>query len=241
VRKHGLRLVGWTAFLEKCSRAPCKQAPNGNVLGAEYATLAISFEATAKTLSQTYSVVDGTWPCSAATGLTCTRARQQHPAMLRAQKHWLPVVLWMGFIFAMSTSLGTAENTSRFIEPLLRWLMPHSPPETIAFAHFLIRKCGHFSEYAVLALLLWRAAGITLKPSSPTGILRVAGVALLVATAYAATDEFHQCFVPGRTPSLGDVLIDASGALAALAVVTLWRGRRRQAGCKEDPACHAPG
>jgi VanZ family protein len=146
--------------------------------------------------------------------------------MLRAHKHWLPVILWMGFIFAMSTDLGAAENTSRFIEPLLRWLMPHSPPETIAFAHFLIRKCGHLSEYAVLALLLRRAAGITLRPSGPGGILRVAGIAQLATTVYAATDELHQCFVPGRTPSLGDVAIDATGAFVALAVVTFWNGRR---------------
>jgi VanZ family protein len=145
--------------------------------------------------------------------------------MLRAHKHWLPVVLWMGFIFAMSTGLGEAEHTSRIIEPLLRWLMPQAAPETIAFTHFLVRKCGHFSEYAILALLVWRATGITLRPANPAGWLRVAGIALLVTAAYAATDEFHQCFVPDRTPSLGDVLIDSCGAFVALTVATLGNGR----------------
>lgn len=144
--------------------------------------------------------------------------------MLRTHQHWLPVVLWMGFIFVMSTDLGAFEHTSRIIEPLLRWLYPGISPEAVGLVHLLIRKGGHFSEYAVLALLVRRAAGLSLPPGS-TG-LKVAGLALLVAAAYAATDELHQSFVPGRTASLVDVLIDTSGAFAALAVASLWKGRR---------------
>ena len=133
--------------------------------------------------------------------------------MLRAYKPWLPVILWMGLIFAMSTGLGSAEHTSRFVGPFLHWLLPQAPPETIATLHFLIRKAGHFTEYAILALLLRRAIGHDgLKPF---------GLALLVAATYAATDEFHQSFVPGRTPARGDVLIDTSGALVALLVAGL--------------------
>jgi VanZ family protein len=147
--------------------------------------------------------------------------------MLRAHKHWLPVVLWMGVIFAMSTGLGASDNTSRIIEPLLRWLLPHSPPETIGFMHFLIRKLGHLSEYAVLGLLARRAMAITLDPQNPARAgWKAAGFALLIAAAYAATDEFHQSFVPGRTPALGDVLIDTSGACIALIAVELWRKSR---------------
>lgn len=138
--------------------------------------------------------------------------------MLRPINRWLPVVLWMGFIFVMSTRLGAGDNTSRFIGPLLHWLLPQAAPETIAHLHFLIRKAGHLTEYAILALLLRRALG--------GHGLRPLLLALVIATAYAVTDELHQIFVPGRTPSPWDVLIDATGALIALALAAGWRRSR---------------
>ena len=138
--------------------------------------------------------------------------------MLRPSLRWLPVVLWMGLIFALSTSLGAGDNTSRFIGPFLHWLLPQAAPDTIAHLHFLIRKAGHFTEYAILALLLQRAIG-------GRGV-RPFVLALVIATAYAATDEFHQSFVSGRMASPWDVLIDAAGALTALALAAAWRQRR---------------
>src|SRR5258708_34005949 len=77
--------------------------------------------------------------------------------IMSAYKHWLPVVLWMGFIFAMSSDLGSAEHTSRIIEPLVLWLKPDASPEQFELVHFLVRKCGHLSEYALLAFLILRA------------------------------------------------------------------------------------
>ena len=138
--------------------------------------------------------------------------------MLRPSLRWLPVVLWMGFIFTMSTSLGAADNTSRFIGPFLHWLLPHAASDTIAHLHFLIRKAGHLTEYAILALLLRRAIG---GHGSKPFVL-----ALAIAAAYAATDEFHQTFVPGRTATPWDVLIDATGALIALALAAVGRWSR---------------
>ncbi|MES1194415.1 MAG: VanZ family protein [Opitutus sp.] len=154
--------------------------------------------------------------------LTSAAFRRQLRVMLRPSLRWLPVVLWMGFIFMMSTSLGAGDNTSRFIEPFLHWLLPQADPATIAHLHFLIRKAGHLTEYAILALLLLRAIG-------GRGI-RPLVWALVIATAYAATDEFHQSFVPGRTATGSDVLIDAFGALTALALAAGWRKRRGERG-----------
>jgi VanZ family protein len=145
------------------------------------------------------------------------------PNMLRAHKHWLPVILWMGFIFAMSTDLGSFAHTSRIIVPLLRWLKPDISPETIDLVQTLVRKGAHFTEYAILALLTLRAANISLQTGRTGNWAKAAGVALLVAALYAATDEWHQSFVPGRTASVYDVLIDTSGAFVALAVAALWR------------------
>ncbi len=146
--------------------------------------------------------------------------------MLRIHKHWLPVVLWMGFIFVLSTSLGSAEHTSMIIEPLLRWLNPDISPENIDLVHTLVRKGGHLTEYAILALLTLRATSISLRTGQTGGWYKAAGIALLVAAAYAATDEWHQSFVPGRTASVYDVTIDTSGAFIALIVAAAWRKLR---------------
>lgn len=141
---------------------------------------------------------------------------------MKSFKLWLPVVLWMGFIFAMSSDLGSSEHSSRLIEPVVKWIKPDTTPEQFELVHFIVRKLGHLSEYAVLALLVFRALKHTL-PSLPGKFSwQTAGLALLITTAYAATDEFHQTFVPGRTPTIGDVMIDASGGLLSLMLFLFW-------------------
>src|SRR5881392_945203 len=75
----------------------------------------------------------------------------------RLLKNWLPVFIWLAVIFLGSTDLMSAEHTSRFIVPFLRWLNPDISLETLASIHSIIRKCAHLGEYAVLALLLLRA------------------------------------------------------------------------------------
>jgi VanZ family protein len=83
---------------------------------------------------------------------------------------------------------------------------------------------AHCLEYAVLALLLWMAARRT-----PLLAPRAWLAALLIALVYAASDEWHQAFVPGRVPDVRDWLADAAGALVALGLVTRLNARRRQA------------
>src|SRR6266513_523349 len=72
-------------------------------------------------------------------------------------KYWLPVFIWLGIIFAGSTDIFSAEQTSRYLVPFLRWLNPQISISTIAAIHLALRKLGHLIEYAVLAALLWRA------------------------------------------------------------------------------------
>ena len=52
-------------------------------------------------------------------------------------------------------------------------------------------------------------------------------LALIVAVLYAASDELHQAFVPGRSSSIVDVWIDAGGALMALLAVAMIRWIRQ--------------
>ena len=140
----------------------------------------------------------------------------------RFLKYWLPVIAWMTLIFGASTSLGRPENTSRFIVPILLWLDPDMPKETIEKVHFVVRKTAHFVEYSILGLLLWRL--VQFDPAWAPSRSRQYLTALLLAALYAASDEFHQKFVPGREAAVRDVLLDTCGAGFGLAAV--WAARR---------------
>jgi VanZ family protein len=136
-------------------------------------------------------------------------------------RYWLPPLLWMAAIFALSSDAGSAEHTSRFLLPLVRWLFPWASPSQIDAVHWLVRKLGHVVEYAVLAALWWRAlrSGRGLAPSTS------AWTALIIAVAWAVLDELHQSTVASRTASAADVVIDAAGAGVALLAARVRRAR----------------
>jgi VanZ family protein len=129
----------------------------------------------------------------------------------------------MVFISFASTDELSAVNTSRVIGPVLLWLFPGTTPETLAAVHFAIRKLAHFGEYAVLGFLAARAFS-----TSPHLFLQRHWfmAALLLVVVYALLDEYHQSFVPSRTASLYDSLIDATGGLVVLLFVRRWKLRQ---------------
>ena len=131
-------------------------------------------------------------------------------------KYWLPLLVWLGVIFLGSTNLMSAEHTSRLIVPILLWLKPGMAPDRILFILIVMRKSAHVSEYAILALLLWRAlrSGPTLRTKRPV----LFGAVLVACIVFAASDEFHQSFVKSRTPTVRDVLLDGAGALFGLLI-----------------------
>jgi VanZ family protein len=142
-------------------------------------------------------------------------------------RYWLPVLIWLGVIFVGSSDLMSAEHTSRFLIPFLRWLKPSISFETLSMIQFAVRKCAHLSEYAILGFLFFRAIfrGTNLKWSMSILCVNVWLVCVLVA----ATDEFHQSFVESRGASVWDVMIDAAGAIFGLVISTLFakRGTRK--------------
>ncbi len=78
---------------------------------------------------------------------------------------------------------------------------------------FPIRKAAHMTEYAVLSVLVM----IALMVDGINGI-KLPVISAVIATAFAATDELHQVFVPGRYGCVRDVLIDAVGSVIGLAI-----------------------
>jgi VanZ family protein len=139
-------------------------------------------------------------------------------------KYWLPVLIWIGVIFVGSTSVMSAEHTSRYIVPFLLWLKPGMSPTAIWTILVVARKCAHVTEYAVLALLLWRA--LRSVPALRTKTLMIFGATLLGCALFAATDEFHQTFIKSRTPSVRDVLLDVAGALLGLLIAVSFARRQ---------------
>jgi VanZ family protein len=134
-------------------------------------------------------------------------------------------MVWSGVIFTMSTDTFSAEHTKWLFEPILRWLIPGLAQSQYDLMHHFIRKCAHFTEYFVFCLLLYRAVR-----AGRTGWRWAWGtVALLIATGYSVTDEFHQSFVPSRGASVYDSLLDSTGAFVALLVLWLWFRRRSAA------------
>ena len=136
--------------------------------------------------------------------------------MVRLLSRYLPLVVWLGFISFASSDEFNAGNTSRIIGPLILWLFPNTSPETLAVVHFTMRKIAHFTEYAILGFLAARAFR-----TSPGAAIRQRWflICATLVVIYALLDEYHQSFVPSRTASIFDSMIDIAGGLTALLIV----------------------
>jgi len=136
-----------------------------------------------------------------------------------------PLVLWILFISFASTNQFSASNTAEILRPLLLWFFPNLSESRLAAVHFLTRKAGHFTEYAVLAFLT-RRAFIT---SSHDFLQRYwFQLGLLLVVIYGLLDEFHQSFVPSRTASVYDSAIDIAGGLTLLLILRTYGKHHRE-------------
>jgi VanZ family protein len=142
---------------------------------------------------------------------------------------WIPAVCMMIIIYHFSSqgaekstevSMGVTETAiAQVAQVAAPQLTEAEQTEVVISLEPYVRKLAHFTEYAILgmllALALRRAHGIT--------GWRWFFMSLLLAAAYAGTDEFHQLFVSGRAGRIFDVGIDSSGALCGLLVLSgIW-------------------
>jgi VanZ family protein len=148
----------------------------------------------------------------------------QTRSFLRTLWIYGPLLAWMTFIFLASTDILSAAHTGSFLEPIVKAIVPDIKESTMEQIHFFVRKAGHFSEYGLLALLTARAFSLT----ETFGIKRHWFLWSLAFVAfYSLTDEYHQSFVPSRTASIYDSMIDTAGGLTLLTL--LYLARRRSA------------
>lgn len=117
----------------------------------------------------------------------------------------LPPLVWTALIAWFATDRGGAPATQGTIAATLLWIFPGLAPDTVDALHGLARKCGHVTEYSVLALLWARSLPGWRRP-----------LALTVATAFL--DELAQATTLTRAASAADVILDAASAGAAVAL-----------------------
>jgi len=125
---------------------------------------------------------------------------------------WGPPIVWLAVISVFSTDAFSANQTGGFLIPGLRWLLPGASPMTLDLLHGVVRKGMHVAEFAVLALLWYRAVAWGGSGWQPKAAL----TAFLLAAGIGALDEVHQTFAPSRTASIVDVGWDSLGAVLGL-------------------------
>jgi VanZ family protein len=109
--------------------------------------------------------------------------------------YWLPVILWGLVIFNFSSAPAIATTP-------------------VHWQDFIIKKCAHLTEYAIFAMLLYRAFRSWGVEKKTAGLY-----AIFICLAYGATDEFHQTFTPTREPTIRDVTIDTAGGIIGIFII----------------------
>lgn len=146
--------------------------------------------------------------------------KRADPSLLRA---WLGVAAWAALVLFAGSQDFSADTTSRFIEPVVRWLHPGVTAAQLAAIHFFVRKGAHVVEYGVLALLALQAWYRSLRGAWAPA----AAIALALTLAVAVADESRQSKLSSRTGAATDVGLDGAGGLAAIAAAGIWRHARR--------------
>jgi VanZ family protein len=137
-------------------------------------------------------------------------------------KTWIAAGLWIVLIMIESTSYLSSANTSRFLYPILHFLFGIEYARFEVLHHYL-RKTGHFVGYFILSFLLFRAWRVTL-PRASRWAMRWAAIAFLMTALVASLDEWHQTFLPSRTGTIQDVILDSIGGIVAqiLILILIW-------------------
>ncbi|KRF35868.1 VanZ family protein [Paenibacillus sp. Soil787] len=141
----------------------------------------------------------------------------------------LPILLWFGLIFALSSQTSKTQDIKPIIKKELsdKSIKNHfagtsfnygshkisiKTSGVFGFVEFFIRKFAHLFIYSVLGMLITRLLKALTRWRLSWNFL----CSVLICSVYAATDEFHQSFVPGRTALASDVLLDTIGAMLGI-------------------------
>jgi VanZ family protein len=145
---------------------------------------------------------------------------------------WIPVLFGLAVICGESTKVMGGANTGQWLLHLVNLF--HHQADTVRFEemNIVLRKTGHFFGYGLLGVMFARAWTSFLRKRvlMTWSALRVRGIGcgVLSACLVACADEFHQSFLPGRTATIHDVVIDTTGALLLNTIVFAVAASRRR-------------
>lgn len=132
---------------------------------------------------------------------------------------WLLLILWMAFIFYMSSCNGNvSSDQSGTVAYVLHNILGINYSDKLIF---IIRKCAHVSEFFILGILV-------INLVSKYNVKHIYLISFIICVLYSSSDEFHQLFVPGRSGQVTDVLIDLIGVVLGLLFVFLIRCFRKE-------------
>ncbi len=138
-------------------------------------------------------------------------------------------MLWLGIIAVESSGMMSSDNTDSVLYSVLTTVFGPFNKHRFDVFHALLRKFGHFTGYAILSLLFFRALIRTVSLEAVAAAYRIFAILAVIFTfVVASLDELHQSYLPSRTGLFSDVLLDTSGAVA-VQIVLLLVIRRRQA------------
>jgi len=136
---------------------------------------------------------------------------------------WIPAAICVLLIATSSSDTFSSDNTSSVLRPLMERIFGPMTNHFWCKLLFDIRKVGHFFAYGFVSLVFFRAWRMTFRLShaysAVTASLRAAAVALISTLLLCSADEFHQAFLPQRTGSPWDVLLDMCGAITCHLIV----------------------
>lgn len=124
----------------------------------------------------------------------------------------ITIIIMIFIFFQSSLPADTSQEESDIIVRFLSRLIDRDAE----LLSFIVRKLAHFTEYTLLGLFI----SLTAKEHYNKGqfLIRIFIIPLICGGLYAASDEIHQRFVPGRSCELRDVLIDTCGVLLGVTI-----------------------
>jgi VanZ family protein len=151
---------------------------------------------------------------------------------------WLPVFCGLSVICFESTPIMGGNQTGRWLTDIWPTILGQANTPFFGAVHHFLRKLGHFSGYGTLGLFLLKAwhRSVRTYMKMMGGQLMFAASALAVSCTFlvGSLDEWHQSFIPGRTSTCTDVLIDTGGALLFNTIFWTSRYLRRRSLLKQQ-------
>lgn len=132
----------------------------------------------------------------------------------------------MVLMLVISTDMGSMQTSQRFLNPILLWFDPSLPSGELYRLNIIFRKACHVTEFAILAMLVWRTRDLLKGPWPKAGTLRIVGITLGVCAFFAISTELIQYAYRSRAASPWDVLLNMGGSVLGLSLVFLFKRMR---------------